>query len=229
MPRYDCLLFDADNTLFDFDLAQKQSLENAVKGAIGFFDAQWLETYAQISNSYWDRFEAGTITVEQLKQRRFEDFTETLQLDVSSDRLNQSYISNLSQCAMLVENCDHVITTLAKTGVKLVVVTNGLSIIQRPRLKAASFTPHFESIIISDEIGIAKPDPRIFQAAMDSVDASTKSKTLMVGDSLKSDIRGGIDFGIDTCWFNPNRNKNNLNFESKYEIQRLEQILDIVL
>ncbi len=108
-------------------------------------------------------------------------------------------------------------------------ITNGLAEVQRPRFAASSIRRHFEGLVISEEVGAAKPDPRIFDVAFAKMEDPKRTEVLMVGDSLSSDIKGGNDSGIDTCWFNPSGRNGEHGVEPKYEIRKLDELLDIAL
>ena len=107
---------------------------------------------------------------------------------------------------------------------KLALITNGLKAVQRPRFAASALSEYFDVIVISEEEGVAKPDLRIFDIAFTRMGWPAKSDVLIVGDSLTSDIKGGSDYGIDTCWFNPNGNPRHLDMQIRYEIQHLSEL-----
>lgn len=226
--RYTHLLFDADNTLFDFDQAQEVSLRSAVKELCGKFNESWLDTYSKISVQCWREFEAGLISIDQLKLRRFKEFTDTTNIDVDPKRLGDSYMQKLSQCSMLLDHCEPVLQEFSAKGCKMAIVTNGLSMIQRPRFKQSPITPLFDAIIISDEIGVAKPHPRIFEVAMEQLGSDNYNRTLMIGDNLLSDIEGANKFGIDSCWMNPDGRRNCESVKPTYQIKCLTQLLELV-
>jgi 2-haloacid dehalogenase len=108
------------------------------------------------------------------------------------------------------------------------IVTNGLAEVQRPRLAASAIGPHIAGIVISEEVGSAKPDGGIFRAAFEAMEGPSKRDVLMVGDSLTSDIAGGRDFGIDTCWFNRAALPRSCDVEPTFEVARLHELLEIV-
>ena len=112
--------------------------------------------------------------------------------------------------------------------VRLALITNGLKEVQRSRLAGSTIGDCFEAVVISDEVGAAKPDRAIFEIAFSRMNHPRNEQVLIVGDSLTSDIRGGADYGIDTCWFNPMRKPRDLDVESQYEISDLSELLDIV-
>jgi putative hydrolase of the HAD superfamily len=111
---------------------------------------------------------------------------------------------------------------------KLAIVTNGLKDVQNNRIRKSVIGEYIKDIIISEEVGISKPDPGIFEHAFNNIEQYDKSRVLMVGDSLSSDIQGGINFGIDTCWYNPHKTQNQTQISPSYEISNLMELLSIL-
>ena len=111
---------------------------------------------------------------------------------------------------------------------KLLIITNGIGEVQRSRFNASELKSYFDDVVISDEVGAAKPSKEIFDIAFEKMNMPAKKETLIVGDSLTSDMYGGVNFGIDTCWYNPLGIQNDQDFEVTYEIQNLEQVINLV-
>ena len=107
-------------------------------------------------------------------------------------------------------------------------ITNGLKEVQRPRIAQAKMEKHFEVIVVSDEIGVSKPHEGFFQHAFEKMGKPTKSEVIVVGDSLNSDIQGGNNFGVDTCWFNPNSAANLTEHKPTFQIQNLESLHELL-
>jgi len=136
-------------------------------------------------------------------------------------------LTNLADGADLIEGAEETVRTLyGRVG--LIVITNGLREVQRSRLAKSAVSEFFSAVVISEEIGAAKPDGRIFDAAFEKMGNPQKRDVLIVGDSLTSDIKGGSDYGIDTCWFNPTGKPCDLDVEIQYEIERLHELVGIV-
>ena len=110
----------------------------------------------------------------------------------------------------------------------MVLLTNGLSSVQHPRFRRSSIFHYFDSVVVSEDVGIAKPHSGIFEHTMKTLGHSCKNDVLMIGDNLRSDIQGGVNFGIDTCWYNPNRKKNESGITPSYEIEHLLQLENIL-
>ena len=139
-----------------------------------------------------------------------------------------SYIENLANASFLYDNSLELIETLNKSF-RLAIVTNGLTSVQNKRIRQSSIAKFFDAIVISEEILIAKPNPKIFEHTLKLINFSDKSKVLMIGDSLSSDIQGGINFGIDTCWYNPNKIINETSIKPTYEISNFDELKLLLL
>ncbi len=225
--RYEWLLFDADGTLFDYDKAEAAQLERTFRQLVGRFEPGYAEVYRHINRQIWQEFEAGRIAPAALKVKRFQLLFETLQVEADPVAFSARYLKNLGEGTDLIEGAQETVEALyGKVG--LLVITNGLKEVQTARLARSSIGGYFAHVIISEEIGAAKPDRGIFDAAFDRMRRPRKEEVLIVGDGLSSDIQGGHDYGIDTCWFNPARKPRDLDLPIRYEIARLSDLLAIV-
>lgn len=200
--KYEVVLFDADGTLFDFGRAESYALELAFEDSGLTFHARYFTDYSIVNLEAWQQFERGEITSGELRLLRFERFCARAGVDVEPERLSKKYLSRLAEAAFLLDGAAEVVRTLSKSC-RLAIVTNGLTDVQHGRFGRSPICSHFEEIVISEEVGTQKPDPAIFAYTLNRMGHEDKSTVLMVGDSLSSDIQGGVNFGIDTCWFNP--------------------------
>lgn len=220
--HYPWLWFDADNTLFDYDRAEATALRQSFD-ALGLpFEDSYLELYRDINQELWQALERHEITQAALRPRRFERLLEAIQLSISVDRLSSIYLERLAISAELNEGACEVLQTLAQTC-RIAIVTNGLQSVQRSRLERSPIRDFVTELIISEEIGAA-----FFEAASARTGHPPKSDILLVGDSLTSDIRGGADYGLDTCWYNPAGEPRPEGLAITYEIRRLRELLGIV-
>jgi 2-haloacid dehalogenase len=224
--RYRWLLLDADGTLFDYDRAELDALRVTFEEAGLHFDPTWLGAYRQINASLWRQFERGEVNQETIKTRRFELLQEELGVALEPVQFGRQYLAHLAEGTHLIAGAEEAVQALhGKCG--LVVLTNGLKEVQRPRLARSRIGRLLDGVIVSEEVGAAKPDGRIFEIAFEQMGRPSKRDVLMVGDSLSSDIRGGNDFGIDTCWFNPYGRLPD-EVVSTYEIAHLCELVAIV-
>lgn len=226
--KYQVLLFDADETLFDFKMAEKQAFLRALEEYnLDVDKEESLKLYSQINKHIWEEFERGEITADRLRVERFERFSKKIKIDFDAVSFSKAYAKFLGEGAYLFDDSVEVIDYLSKKY-KLALVTNGLKDVQKSRISKTPLKDYFQELIISDEIKISKPDPRIFDYALDKLDHMDKSKVLMIGDSLTSDMQGGINAGIDTCWYNPNHLENKSGLNLTYEIHSLNELKEIL-
>jgi len=224
--RYDLVLFDADDTLFDFGACEAAALKAALEDARIPWSDRALEEYAGANRDAWAAFEKGLLTHEDLKWRRFEDFLGRTGIEADPRVLGALYVDRLSDQRTLLPGAEETLRGLASSYI-LVLVTNGITEVQRRRLKGSSIASYFSATIISGELGFAKPDPRMLEAAARAVGIAEKSRMVIVGDSLSSDIRAGLDFGIDTIWLN-GRGGSAGDARPTYEIRSLVELLAIL-
>lgn len=225
--RYQWFLFDADGTLFDYDRAEATALRLAFEEAGDRFEADYVEAYRQINADIWWEFEQGRITQRMLRTRRFEQLFESIQVEADPVPFSASYLGHLAAQTDLIEGAEEVIRALHGRA-HLALITNGLTEVQRPRFAASALSDCFDSLVISEEVGAAKPDRRIFDIAFARMAWPRKEQVLMVGDSLTSDIKGGSNYGIDTCWYNPEGKPGDVDIVIRYQIRDLRELLDLV-
>lgn len=202
-PRYRWLVFDADGTLFDFHLGETIALRSTLRRHGIDYSTGLHDAYAAISGELWRAFERGEISLERLRVARFERLFAEQGIDLEPDSFNLDFMEALGRQTQLLDGAEDVVRRLS-AGCRLLLATNGIAVVQRSRFARSSIRRFFEDVVISDEIGVAKPQPGYLEVAFERMGHPQKSEVLMIGDSLSSDIAGGAAFGIDTCWFNPN-------------------------
>ncbi len=223
---YHWLLFDLDNTLFDFDTAEVKALAQTLAQFGLVYTPEIGDLYHRINSKIWQAFERGELTAVQLRVSRFQQLFAELGAPIDPATFSRQYLQNLGDCSDLMDGAEAVVNTL-RQNCQLALITNGLSEVQRPRLANSTIGQWFTAVVISDELGIAKPDPRIFDAVFAQMGQPAKSEVLMIGDSLSSDIQGGVNYGLDTCWYNPQGRPNPNGVTPTYEIRHLSQLLGL--
>ena len=202
MKTYDTLLFDADGTLLDFDRSEDEALKRSLQQFGLVYTPSISRRYHEINDSLWKQFELGQITREQLQATRFATLLQELDSGESPIAFNLCYRQFLSESAHLIPGAISLCETLYSCYT-MAIVTNGIAQVQRSRLIHSGLGKLFKKVYISEGIGWQKPDKRFFEYVFSDMGISNRSKVLLIGDSLTSDIQGGINAGVDTCWYSP--------------------------
>ena len=227
MKTYQWLFFDLDNTLLDFDRTESAALRMIFEQLGVSSTPSTLKTYHEINEACWDDFEEGRLPQEQLNELRFQRFMDAVGLKGSALEVGDRYLDILRRSFYPV---DHAIELLNQVAgrYQLAVITNGLKKVQRPRLEYNRLTHYFEAITVSEEIGKYKPNADFFEHALAASGRPPKEQVLVIGDSLRSDIKGGNDYGLDTCWFNSKSRTLPGSIRPTYEIHHLPDLLQIL-
>ena len=199
---YTHLFFDADGTLFDFNTSEKKALKKAMRVLCGTWDNAFVQLYHQINKAAWKELEKKLITLDELKVLRFERFMKQTGLVFDPAEMSRVYTSFLAQSDDLFPGTLDTLENLYKKYT-LVLVTNGITEVQRRRVKATDTEKYFKAIVISEEVGVAKPDPAFFRIASKKSGNPVKENILMIGDSITSDMQGAKNYGIASCLIVP--------------------------
>ena len=226
---YATVLLDADDTLLDYRTCERSALERClVEQQLPFEAERDIPLYSEINRALWRELENGALEPAELGVRRFETFCRRRGFAADPDVLSRRYLDHLAGTGMLIPGARDVLERL-HNRTRLVLITNGFSRVQRGRIRAAGIVAFFEFIAISEELGAQKPDPVIFARVFEHLPGAERGSSLVVGDSLTSDIAGGNAFGIDTCWFNRGGEQERGDTPVTYEIHALSQLIPIVL
>lgn len=197
------LLFDLDNTLLDFNRAEKAAISKTLTHFGITPDDSTLKRYSELNLKQWKLLELGKLTRAEVKIRRFELLFKEKHFDVSATEAAKLYETLLAQGHYFMEGAEELLETLYG-DYRLYLVTNGTLSVQKGRLKSSGIRRYFEDIFISEEIGYNKPSIEYFNCCFSKIPDLKKESAVIIGDSLTSDIQGGINAGIRTIWFNPN-------------------------
>lgn len=223
--KYSVLFIDADDTLLDFHKCEYVAINDTFNKYNLLFDKDVFDVYKKHNHALWSAFERGEITKPEILQRRFrETFDELGYMNVPSS-FEEDYQLALGNGGYIIEGVDEVLHKLSE-HCDIYILTNGVSTTQHSRMEKSGLMPYIKGIFISEELGSQKPQKEYFEAVLNSLGIEDKSSILMVGDSLGSDIQGGINAGIDTCWYNPQNKVSDL---PMYEIHSMNELLDLVL
>lgn len=228
MSRYNIILWDVDETLLNFKKSQEYALNAAFAQFGRELTPQMLQRYDEINEGFWKRLERGETDKKTLLPGRFLQLFEEFAIQgIAVEQFQAAYQEELGGVYFYME--DSYQLCLALSGhYRQFVVTNGVASTQRKKLRLAGFDRIMEDIFISEEIGAVKPSGAFFEACFQRIDGCDRNRTLIVGDSLTSDMKGGAGCGIDTCWYNPRALANDTDIAVTYEIRSLWEITEIL-
>ncbi len=230
--RYKYLLWDVDGTLLDFEYSMRVSLYKSLKKIGVEATEEMIDRYSQINDRWWKRLERGEVTKAQLLPGRFIDLF--AEFGIQCDDVNaylKDFQENLGREYRIIENAAEVCAELKAQGYHQFVVTNGVSRTQQNKLQLSGLTEYMEEVFISEQLGAPKPQKEFFDVCFEKIAQKypdfEKSETLIIGDSLTSDMQGGINAGIGTCFYNPGgADTGELKVSS--QIAKLEEIFEVV-
>ena len=200
--KYKTLLFDADMTLFDFKASEREGLKQTLLEHGFPYSSEILETYSKINDSYWKKFERGEVDRATLLIARFADFFREIGVSGDAEAFNRQYLENIGGIALLLDGAEELCRELSKTH-RLYIITNGIARTQRRRMDKSGLNVYFDDVFISEEIGAQKPQAAFFEYVEKHIPNWDAESTLVIGDSLTSDIQGAVNYGLDRCWYNP--------------------------
>ena len=226
--KYKVLLFDADGTLFDFHKSEQVVFRQLLE-SLNVEDKydEYSDIYHRVNSSIWHELEQGLISQEALKVERFNRFLQEVNLKENPIECASRFMDLLSKSSILLEGAYDLIKRLSE-DYTIVIVTNGLREVQPRRVRNSILKPYVKATVISDEINIQKPNPRIIDYTLELIKHKNKEDVLMIGDRLQSDILVGINAGIDTVWYNPSNELNDTDINPTYEVKTFNQLFNLL-
>ena len=223
---YKRLIFDADNTLFDFDRAEEIALVNSLRHHELPVPEGLLDFYRQMNVALWQQLDDKSITLKELKQQRAERLFEFVGQATDHQQFSLFYLQQLAGQPVLLPHVEDTLNQLAP-DCEMAIITNGLALVQNARFQRCSIKHHFGALVISEEVGMAKPDPEIFAHTCNLMGWDDPASVLMVGDNYRCDVQGAADFGMATCWFNLRKMSHDFT-DHDHEIHRFDELLGVV-
>ncbi len=215
------VFIDLDDTLLDFRRAEREALSRTLTHFGYEPKDEILDRYNQINESFWRRLEKGELDRPTLKRERYRQLAAEYNLELTPEELNLRYESELSKGHYFLDGAEQLLHQLKNDGYRLYLATNGSANIQHRRIASAGIEPLLDGIFISQEVGSYKPDRMYFEACFERIADFKRSETVMVGDSLSSDIKGGKNAGISTVWYNPHHKENLTEIKPDFDFNRL--------
>lgn len=223
------LLWDMDETLLNFAAAERAAI-NALFQEFGFGECSdaMLERYSKINRSYWERLERKELTKPEILVGRFRDFFEAEGLDSTvAAEFNEKYQLSLGDTIVFRDDSYNIVKSL-RGKVKQYVVSNGTIAAQTKKLRLSGFGELMDGVFLSEDLGVEKPDILFFKKVFEKIHPEDKSQVMIVGDSLTSDIQGGNNAGIITCWYNPEQKPYQGDLRIDHEIRDLHEVYDLI-
>lgn len=226
--KYEYLLFDADDTLFDFPKASSRAFEKMCRTHDIPCTPEVYGLYHQINLELWAAFDRGEVTKDFVTLERYVRFLRALELDRDPAACNRDYLSALGEGVYPLPHAEAVCRELRARGHRMYIITNAVASVQRSRLRGSVFAGLFEAAFISEEAGAAKPSKAYFDYVRRRLPGMTDENALVVGDSLSTDIQGANNAGLPCCWVNPAKKPRREGLRIDYEIADLRELLEIV-
>ncbi len=225
--KYTTILFDLDNTLLDFYDAEKTAFYNTSKiHDLNYSEENYL-VYRNINQRWWNKYQDGTCSKEEITTNRFKDYLEYIGKTGNPTEIHKTYVSSLSLGKKTMDGAYEVLEYFKNKGCKVLVVTNGIATTQQKRLEGQPFNKFIDGVFVSDIIGYPKPQKEYFEGVQKLSGITFDKKTIIVGDSLSSDIQGGFNIGIDTCYFNLNNTTLPNDVKPTYVINKLTDLIGL--
>lgn len=221
------VFLDLDDTILDFHIAEALALSDTLRVLEIEPTEDRLALYSQINAAQWRRLERGELTRAEVLTTRFRLFFEQIGVQRSCEEAQRAYEARLSQGHYFIDGAIEMLDALSEKY-QLYLVSNGNLTVQRGRLQSAAISHYFREMFISEQIGADKPSKAFFDRCFAHIPQFHPARAIIVGDSLTSDIRGGINAGIRTCWFNPNGLPSADDLKADYEIASLKELAPLL-
>ncbi len=223
--KYPTLLFDIDDTLLDFRANEAAALSRIFPAHGIELTDEVRQTYHAINGALWKKYEDGKATLREILDSRFADTASALGYEADGAEWEREYRVLLGEGHELIPGALELLSTLKATGRRIYAVTNGLHSTQAKRLEESGLAPYFIRVFTSEEIGYQKPSPEFFRFVAEHIPDFSPSETLIIGDSVSTDIRGGRAAGLATCLFSRSKMTGS---GADYEISELSQLLTVL-
>ena len=224
LKEWDWILFDADDTLFHFDAYA--GLQRLFQQYDVVFSPDDYQEYQSVNKPLWVEYQNGAITARQLQHQRFQGWAD--KLNVTPLDLNQGFLNAMAEICVPLAGAVNLLNCL-KGHVKMGIITNGFTALQQIRLERTGFLGYFDLVVISEQVGHAKPHPAIFEHALEKMGNPPRGRVMMVGDNPDSDILGGMRAGLATCWLNADNRPLPDGIVPTWQVATLQELEEILI
>ena len=224
--RYKAILMDVDDTLFDFQAGNRRAVDG-IMDELGYFHPDRYDQYEQINLACWRALEQGRMTQAQLQTARFARFMDAYRVPGDPEAAGRRFVELLGRQAILLPGALETARAIAEK-LPVMIVTNGITAVQKSRMALSPLREVVAGMVISQEVGAAKPDPAIFDLALARLGVG-RHDALMIGDGINSDIRGANNAGIDACWVNPRGETLPDGVRAEYEVRDIRECAAVAL
>lgn len=221
---YEWILFDADETLFHFD--DFKGLARLFTSYDVNFTHDDYHEYQLVNQPLWIEYQNHKLTAKQVQEKRFQAWAD--KLSVSPRELNSAFLQAMAEICHPIEGAVELLDKL-RGKAKLGIITNGFTELQIVRLEKTGLKDHIDLLVVSEEVGIAKPHPAIFDHAIERMGYPARDKVLMVGDNPDSDILGALNAGLHSCWLNRHNKSARIGINPHYEVNSFLELEDLLL
>ena len=224
------LIFDLDDTILDFKKGEQSGLSKVFAsyspGHIEY--EEWLSTFKRVNSGIWKQIEDGGSSKDLLNTRFSETF-KVFEFEADGQRLEQDYRSHLNENFHVLKGAKEMLVRLKSQNYRLIAGTNGTAGTQWNRLKGTGLIALFDDVVISEEIGVAKPDRQFFDRLFEKNTEADPQQTIMIGDSLRSDIQGALNAGLTNIWYNPVQLTNSTEIIPDFEVSSFKEMEKIIM
>lgn len=222
---YKYLLFDLDDTLFDYEEAETTALNKVLRKYAIQPTGKFIETYHKINRKLWSDYEKGIVQKEEILATRFSKTVQKLNLAKDGSAMSKDYQLYLGQGYQLLSGAKNCLDLLKARGYKMYALTNGVERTQLTRLEGSGLNPYFEKVYISEQTGTQKPFKAFYDYVFSNSPEIDRQASIMIGDSLSSDIKGAENTGIDSCWINFKEQSNHTTTKATFTVENYTQLL----
>ena len=224
---FEFLFLDLDNTILDFDKAESIAIPKTLAHFGITVTPELLQRYHLINKNSWEMMERGEISRKIVGMHRFDVFFKELGVEVDAWACEDLYQKNLAMGHYFLPGAEEAVHSLSEKY-RLFLASNGTASVQEGRMSSANLYPYFEKVYVSEQIGASKPTKEYFERCFAQIPDFDPKKAIIVGDSLTSDILGGINAGIATCWINPKHQLCREDIRPDYELEGLYQLEELL-